>query len=188
MKHLLTLLSLLAILVFFGCNEQTEINSPVEGSSSQQLKLISLPTPTGLTVESLFIQNMLIDGDIGGTFQAEFSYEGGPNGLVTIGSDMEFLPGAFAGTVDISQSFNTETAAVTFGPSMQFSVAVKYSLTITGLDLTGVNPNTLDFVYIAADGTIYDCKYDSVTMDLNTGTLSVVDAELNHFSRYGFVN
>jgi len=185
MKHLLTLIGLFAILLFSGCNEQTEINSPV---AERDYKLISLPTPTGLTVESIFTQNMVIDGDIGATFPAEFSYESGPDELVTINSNLNFLAGAFAGTVDITQSFNTESAAVNFGPSMQFSVAVQYTLTISGVDLTDVNPSTLDFVYIAEDGTIYDCEYESVSMDLSTGTLTVVNAELHHFSRYGFVN
>jgi len=59
---------------------------------------------------------------------------------------------------------------------------------ITGLDLTGVNPNTLDFVYIDASGNMYTVEYDYVTMDAATGMLKVVNAVLPHFSRYGFVN
>lgn len=71
---------------------------------------------------------------------------------------------------------------------MQFNIAVKYTLTISGLDLTGINSNTLDFVYVAQDGSITGVVYDSITMDAATGTLKVTNARLNHFSRYGFVN
>jgi len=75
-----------------------------------------------------------------------------------------------------------------FGPAMQFQARVDYTYKITGLDLTGVNPETLDFVYIDANGNMYAVEYDYVTMDASTGMLKVVNAVLPHFSRYGFVN
>ena len=75
-----------------------------------------------------------------------------------------------------------------FGPAMQFSIPVKYTLTVSGLDLTGINPATLDFVYVAQNGSMTGIEYDSITMDAATGTLKVTNAKLNHFSRYGFVN
>ncbi|MFI5236883.1 MAG: hypothetical protein ACHQLA_02975 [Ignavibacteriales bacterium] len=56
------------------------------------------------------------------------------------------------------------------------------------MDLTGVNPATLEFVYIDASGNMYAVDYDYVTMDASTGMLKVVNAVLPHFSRYGFVN
>ena len=71
---------------------------------------------------------------------------------------------------------------------MQFNVPVDYTLTITGLDLTGVNPNTLDFVYIDVNGNMYSVQKEYVIMDLSNGMLKVKNAKLNHFSRYGFVN
>jgi hypothetical protein len=71
---------------------------------------------------------------------------------------------------------------------MQFQATVEYTYKITGLDLTGVNPNTLDFVYIDANGNMYTVDYDYVNMDVSTGMLMVKDAILPHFSRYGFVN
>jgi hypothetical protein len=187
MKKLLTIAAL-ASLFIFGCNEETNIVSPVDGSPTRQLTLISLPAPSDLTVESLYTEEMQIVGEDGGTFQSEYSYEGGPTGLVTINSNLQFLPNAFTGTVDISQTFNTETASVTFGPSMQFSIPVVYNLTISGVDISDLDPNTLGFVYIAADGSIQECIYDSVSMNAATGTLSVTNAQLQHFSRYGFVN
>ena len=67
-------------------------------------------------------------------------------------------------------------------------IIVEYTYKIYGLDLTGVNPNTLDFVYIDAIGNMYAVDYEYVEMDLNTGMLKVKNAILPHFSRYGFVN
>ena len=71
---------------------------------------------------------------------------------------------------------------------MQFNRIVKYTITISGIDLSGVNPNTLDFVYVAQDGSIHQIVYDSIYMNAASGILKVTNAQLNHFSRYGFVN
>jgi hypothetical protein len=188
MKKLVTF-SLLLFLLFFGCNQESEMTSPVNNSANQQLRLISLPTPySGLNVETLMILVKEIDGDVGGKFDIKFDYQGGPYGLVKIDSKLEFFAGAFAGTANISQTHNTDFAAMTFGPSMQFSARVVHSLKIEGVDLSGVNPNTLDFVYIDTNGNMYPVEYEEVRMDASSGKLEVKNAELLHFSRYGFVN
>lgn len=185
MKQLITFL-FAALLLILGCEQVTDVNSPQEKILNKQM--ISLPTPISLGVEDLHTEYKDINGAYGGWFSEYFQYSGGPNGTVNFQSTLHFYANSFTGTQTISQTFNTETAAITFGPSMQFNVPVDYTLTITGLDLTGVNPNTLDFVYIDANGNMYAVQKEYVTMDLSTGMLRVKNAKLNHFSRYGFVN
>jgi hypothetical protein len=186
MKKFLTFL-LFSALVFFGCNQESEITSPVETGLDKQLKLISLPMPSsGLTVESQTFTKW-INGDNGGEFYSEYSYQSN-SGMVGQFSTLKFDPGAFSGWTNISQTFNTGGAAMEFGPSMQFQAKVEYSYKITGVDLSGINPETLDFVYIDANGNMYPVNYESVSMNQTTGMLEVVDAEIPHFSRYGFVN
>ena len=186
MKKLLTFL-IFSALVFFGCNQESEITSPVNTGPNKQLKLISLPLPSsGLTLESqTYTQD--INGIIGGNFYAEFSYQA-TSGIIDQIAFLEFNAGAFSGVKTISQTFNTGGAAMEFGPSIQFQAVVKYSYLIKGLDLSGINPVTLDFVFIDASGNMYPCEYESVSMDEATGMLLVIDAEIPHFSRYGFVN
>lgn len=185
MKQLISFL-FLALLLILGCEQVTEVNTPQAQILNKQL--VSLPTPTGLMVEDIHTEYKDIDGATGGWFVEDFTYEGGPTGNVYFHSVLHFYANSFSGTQTISQSFDTETAALNFGPSMQFNVPVDYTLTITGLDLTGVNPNTLDFVYIDANGNMYAVQKDYVYMDANIGLLKVKNAKLNHFSRYGFVN
>ena len=187
MKKFLTL-SILSILLFFGCNQDSEILTPIEETSNKEYTLISLPTPTGgLSIETLHTVYKDIDGAVGGWFGAQHSYQSG-SGMVYMSSALNFPENSFYGIKTISQTFNTEQAAITFGPSMQFNVPVYYSLKIYGVDLTGVNPETLDFVYIDANGNMYPCEYASIAIDVANGILAVYSAELNHFSRYGFVN
>jgi hypothetical protein len=187
MKKLLTL-SLLSLLLFFGCNQESEITSPVTNSSNSQLKLINLPAPSSsLTVESGHTVYKYINGYKGGNFYAEYGYQGNA-GMIYQMSYLVFEPGSFYSYKNISKTFSTTGAAMVFGPSMQFQAEVKFTYKVTGLDLSGVNPNTLDFVYIDAIGNMYPVEYDNIAMDLNSGTLAVYGAKLPHFSRYGFVN
>jgi len=188
MKKLLTL-SLFSFLLFFGCNQESEITSPVNNSPNPQLKLISLPTPSGgLNIETDYTVYKQINGGAGGSFWASYRYKGGPNGTVYMNSGLNFPANSFSGVKYISQTFSSTGAAMVFGPPMTFNVPVYYSLKIGGLDLTGVNPETLDFVYIDANGNMYPCEYSAIAIDVASGTLAVYNAKLNHFSRYGFVN
>lgn len=185
MKYIISSL-LVTLLFLLGCDQVAEINAPQEQILNKQL--ISLPIPKGLGVEDLHTEFKDINGYYGGWFYEEFTYTSGTSGNVNISSTLHFNSYSFYGTKTISQTFNTETAAITFGPSMQFNVPVDYTLSITGADLSGVNPATLDFVYIDANGNMYAVEKDYVIMDLGAGMLKVKNAKLNHFSRYGFVN
>ena len=186
MKNLLTL-GLFSLLVFFGCNQESDITSPEDTGSYQQYELIKLPLPSsGAHIESQ-TQTKVINGEEGGSFYAEFGYQSS-TGMVYQISYLEFEKEAFSGTKTISKTFSTTGAAMVFGPPMQFEADVRYTYKVSGLNLTGVNPKTLDFVYIDASGNIYPVQYNSIAMDLNSGTLAVYGANLPHFSRYGFVN
>jgi len=188
LKYLLTL-SLASLLFFFGCDQGSDLLAPESDTPTQQFKLIPIPTPTGgLSIETFVTKYKEIDGDDGGEFEANFSYDGGPFGTVTVESELDFDSDAFEGTKVISQTLDTDYAALEYGPSMQFYDDVELDLVITGLDLSGIDPNTVDFVYVNDDGTIEHVEYDDIDIDVSTGTIEVDDAELTHFSRYGFVN
>ena len=183
MKYITGIL-LLTLLFLLGCDQVTEINAPQEKIVNK--KLIELPQPKNLTIESQTYYKD-INGANGGEFQKWFSYQTS-SGTILQFCDLDFLPGAFSGTKTISMTFNTDGAAMELGPAMSFQANVEFTYKITGLDLTGVDPNTLEFVYIDASGNMYQVQYDYVSMDASTGMLKVVNAILPHFSRYGFVN
>jgi hypothetical protein len=180
----------IAMLLLFtvGCTDQTGITSPVESSATKPLlKLVELPAPVGMSIETLYTESQEINGYYGGVFTEEFSYKSS-TGEVKIYSQLVFPVKAFYGTQTITQTFNTETASLEFGPSMKFYSPVKYTLSITGLDLSSINPKTVSFVYIAPDGSLTGVVYDGIKMDTASRTITVVNAQLDHFSRYGFVN
>lgn len=178
---------LMIFVLMFGCSPDANITSP-DDSIQPKANLIKLPAmKSGLMIEADLRRTKDINGANGGTFEESFEFQS-VNGTVSINSKLVFPAGAFTGFKNISQTFNTETASLEFGPAMQFNIPVQYTLTVTGLDLTGVNPDSLDFVYVAQDGSITGVDYDSITSNVATGTLTVNNALLEHFSRYGFVN
>jgi hypothetical protein len=185
MKNIIYLL-LITLLFLLGCDQVTEMNAPQERIINK--RLIALPEKVGLGVESQTYYKSINCSYYDQEFQKSWSYQTSTGGTVYQFSDLDFHEDAFSGTQNISMTFNTDGAAMEFGPSMQFQAPVEYTYKITGLDLTGVNPTTLEFVYLDANGNMYAVDYDYVTMDVNTGMLKVVNAILPHFSRYGFVN
>lgn len=186
MKKFVTLM-LLVFALLFGCSPDANVTSP-DDSAKTTAQLIKLPAiKSGLTIETELTRSKYINGYNGGIFAETFEYQSVTSN-VTIISQLVFPAYSFSGGKTITQTFDTETASLEFGPAMVFNIPVKYTLTVSGLDLTGINPETLDFVYVAQNGSITGVIYDSITMDIVTGTLKVTNAQLNHFSRYGFVN
>ena len=187
MKKFATI-TLMVFTLLLGCTPDANITSPDESVTKPQAQLIKLPAmKSGLKIETDLTRSKYINGYNGGSFIEQFEFQC-VTGNVIINSQLNFPAGAFSGGKTITQTFDTETASLEFGPAMQFNIPVKYTLTVSGLDLTGINPETLDFVYVAQNGSITGVEYDSITMDVATGTLKVTNAKLNHFSRYGFVN
>jgi hypothetical protein len=83
---------------------------------------------------------------------------------------------------------NDQFGTATFSPSGAFSKPVIYNLTIVGLNLRGINPANVKFVYMAPDGNYYVPQYDRLYVEIQSGKLQIENARLPHFSRYGFVN
>lgn len=186
MKKFATLM-LMVFALLFGCSPDANVTSP-DDSAKPTAQLIKLPAmKSGLSIEAQLTRSKDINGANGGTFAETFEFQS-VSGVVSIVSQLVFPANSFSGGKTITQTFDTETASLEFGPAMLFNVPVLYTLTVSGLDLTGINPETLNFVYVAQDGSITGVVHQGITMNVATGTLKVTNAQLNHFSRYGFVN
>ena len=186
MRRYIYLFTALTFLII-GCSEETVVNS---GPSQVQndYKLIKLPAATGLQVNNIYSDSKQIDGSVGGTLSLNGSYSGGPFGTVTVTSTLVFPAWSFSGTKTISMTADDEYCASSFQPGMSFWKSGIYNITYTGVNLTGVNPSTVKFVYLKADGSLEYPSHEGITVDFSKGKISVKNAKLDHFSRYGFVN
>jgi len=180
---------LFALLTLFvvGCSEESSVLAPTNNVNTNEPNWIVSFSSNGLAVNTIHSASALIDGAKGGDVQIRKDVRGGPFGKVHIDSRLHIHAGSFSGKMTISTYVDDAVFLTTFGPSYVFNKPLEYTLLLQGLDLTGVNPANVRFVYQAADGSIQQCQYSSVDVDLNKGKLKVNSARIPHFSRYGFV-
>lgn len=188
MKQLISFL-FVTLLLILGCNNESELTSPVENNTIQEPNWISLPQAEGLYINTEYTDTRSWDGKKSGTpLSINASYYGGPFGLVTINASLSTERNSYTGIRTLSMTLETNSTVVTFGPEQVFIIPLKYNVTFTGVDLSGINPATVQFAYIAADGSIQYAENDGIIVNLATGKLGVINARIPHFSRYGFVN
>ena len=183
MRNLLLLLFFSTILVLNGCSHNESGSSPVQDENS--LKTIPLPEDSTGQLSHLFFDTEVINGKTGGLLLINESYHG-VNGTVHIKLKLNIPVNAFEGTETLTARVNDLFAEVDFSPAKTFNEPLQLDLTFTGLDLTNLDPSTVDFVYMAPDGGYEHVQRDSLGVGLNDGTLYVKKALINHFSRYIF--
>ncbi len=186
MKNLLILnLVLLFSVIACNSNREDEVLSP---SINQPVNFIDLFQDSTLidSIKSFTVVKEI--GANGGTLQLEKQYVGGPFGSFSISAVIEIEPG----TIPANETFicqltgNNEKACVYISPSKKhFAYPFKLKLKYTGIDLQKVNPNILDFVCSDGNNNLYPVSYNSVSVDMSTGTLDVSDAVIPYISTMG---
>ena len=192
MRRYIYLFTLLALFVV-GCSEQSSMLAPDNKVNTTEPNWISLPNmngESGMSVMSMPIFQAIkeIDGETGGKILINERYLGGPLGEVKVKAELGFPKDAFVGSKYITMILDTQFGLATFSPHAYFDKDAIYNVEFLGLDLTGVNPKNVGFVYQAEDGSYEYIDYSKIEVDLKNGKLKVRDAKLPHFSRYGFVN
>ena len=108
--------------------------------------------------------------------------------IVTVSATLIIPPGAFQGTREITLIDDYKTTSIYCYPSMTFDKSLYLNLTFTGLDLTelGFTNDNVKFGYIDENGTVETCIYDGITLNQLKGAVGVINARIEHFSRYAF--
>ncbi len=176
------------LLISIGCSEQASLNSPELTVQKQEPNwLVSLPD-NGFKLSKKYSASELIDGSKGGEVKLKDEIDGGPFGKIKVDSKLKANKNSFTGTLTISTEIDDINLLTTFGPAYVFDQPLEYDLKLEGIDLKGIiSSNDLDFVYQSSNGTIHQCEYDKIDVDLNKGKIEVKKAKLPHFSRYGFI-
>ena len=85
---------------------------------------------------------------------------------------------------------NPEDASIQLYPEMTFARDVRMDLWYIGVDLQAMgytSSGDVDFVYFADNGDIEIIENNKSSVDLNKDQIKVMNARLNHFSRYGWI-
>ncbi len=187
MKKLIMILAL-AALFLFGCQDENSIVEPVNNQVQQSQNgphWLTFPADQQSSVEQLFYLSKYINGSTGGGFY----FYGNMSKEIYVQGELDVPAGAYEGTKKMGVTLNSESVTADFSPSpTTFNKPILYSIEYYGVDLSGINPNKIDFYYIDGNGNLVKAKYSSIKVDVSTGFLAVYDAQLPHFSRYGFVN
>jgi len=172
---------------FAGCSDESVV-SPNTASMQSDHMLIKFPLLTDSLINRIYSDTKQITGCQGGFLSLQGRYSGNPYGIVTVNATLEFTAGSFSGTKNMTMTADGGLCTSSFLPGMSFSKPGIYNITYTGVDLSGINPSTVRFVYLKTDGTLDYPSHEGIIVDQSTGTIQVINARLNHFSRYGFVN
>jgi len=187
MEKYLTII-IFSFLLLFGCNEESNVSSPIH-EANRSYQLIKLPPRAGLSVETTFSITETIDGEDGGELKIKEHYVATNGETVKIDAKLKIKKNSFEGIVDITMTVDDEYAAVSFTPEMVFSEPAELDLKFEGIDLQKLNIITgeYEFVYISDSWDIEYVTYNNMHVDESKGKIWVNKADINHFSRYGWI-
>ena len=180
MKKVLLLL-IPVMLIAAGCSQS--VLEPTIPDPGIQKSVIQLPSPNSLNIENQFSVSEEIDGSQGGMVKMNESYSS-ETGRVTIKAKLKIHKNAFSGTENIGYTVYDNDGSIDFFPGMSFNDDLRFDIKYTGLDLSGINPEDIHFMYLDPDGFTHPVEYSSLTVDTDRGILEVKDAVISHFSRY----
>ena len=187
MRIILTTLLLFALFLF-GCAEIPV--SPEQTDNHRSYQLIKLPKKSDLAVETSFSVTETINGEVGGIIWLNESYIAADGHTVSIDIKLKVPHNAFTGNADFTITADDEYAAIEFLPDMVFDIPLELNVTFLGLDLAALNLTNgdYDFVFIDDDGNMKVIGYNAIHVNEDQGKLWVTNADIPHFSRYGFVH
>ena len=197
MKSILTIL-LLCMVLLWGCDTSSDLSlNTSEANTASSLskltnyELILLPEKSPLWMDSVFTVSKEIDGKQGGVVQMLKYYitESGLPFFMYV--KLEIPKKAFNGTKTITMTVDNNFAIVHFYPEMNFSKSLTLNQYFQGIDLIEFMDDDYiektDFVYIDDDGLIEPILRNLTVINKMLGLIKVEDAELQHFSRYGWI-
>ncbi len=173
---------LFAGLLLGGCSDINNSTNP--GPNGNTVKMFKMPQTADMATEASFASSRNISGSTGGTLELSGSYLS-TSGMVTIQASLNVPASAYQGEKVLYVANSDAFAEIDFNPTLSFDAPVLLNATVSGLDLSGVNPADVYFAYISDDGSYVEpISCDQVSVDVVNGTLSVTNAHLTHFSRY----
>ncbi len=191
MNRYLYILILLTLFVI-GCKNNSNLVSPVDTTVNtndivRSPNWITLPQSTETALKKDVAVSKIIYDYEDTNLEINTRYWS-RYGRISIYANAEFQKFSFKGQRYVRMSVNDEFGASDFYPSGTWAKPVIFNLRIIGIDLHNVDPSQVDFVYMAPDGSYHKAKYESIYVNTGRGILQVINAELPHFSRWGFIN
>jgi hypothetical protein len=194
MKRLLVLSLTSILLIFSACQNEGPITGPVAGSKSTGSPKISKTTPTWIGLPKnaskklfkTFETSDFVTIAAGGQLTIDETYTSTEGNQVHAYSSIALAPGCVLQDNNITMSIDDQTGVSTFLPHQLFNFPAILNQTFTGLNLSGIDVSQIHLYYLNTDGTYEVMECDQLTVDVTSGTITVVNGKIPHFSVYGF--
>lgn len=192
----LYILALLSILLLIGCKVAGTDNvlAPAIKTDQTQKTVSFLRLPYSLEPRTLYkAGSFLITPQTGGNLKYSDSYQSA-YGIVSINIILHFPPNAVSDSIivsfNVSQDGLTGDFGVTFGPTPNsFLLPALLTFRVKGLDPAILPSDPANIQFVCMDnGTYVPVNASHIFADVKHGSLSVVNAEIFHFSKYGWSN
>ena len=183
MKKTILLFLLLGI-TFLGCNDN------LDNTSVSSLTGINKLNNPKLSADAHFFASKIIDGEIGGELVLDRTFINAEGRLINVHARLRVLEGSYQGSINISMLANDEDVSIQLFPEMKFYRSVRLDLIYTGVDLIALGYTTsgdVDFAYLADNGDVELIENDLSRVTISQNKISVRNAKLYHFSRYGWI-
>ena len=178
----LSLFIALAAFVLPGCFTDSSVSPDFGNQSTNSKQWMEFQNVGSITLDKEVLISQEIDGKKGGVIEYDLQVAN-----LSVYGSLTIPKKSSSGTLDLTALFDNRTTSQKFGPSpFDFNKPLVLTLEYRGVNLKGVEPSQVDFYYIADDGQFYKADYTSITVDPDAGILKVVNAKLNHFSRWGW--
>ncbi len=202
MKILLALAAFF-LLIISGCIDNSpDIVSPEQNSQFGSPNWVELPADIsqGMSIETQYSASKLIKGKKGGDVKLEIDIKrpGHQFGDFKVKAKVKVKKHSFPDEVErlFTITLDTENAVFNITPSPHtLSEYIEVECKIEGIDVSGIDPETFDFVYVADNNEILETDKDEIKVDYNKHKIEVKKAKIHPItnmatppgSRYGWV-
>jgi len=123
----------------------------------------------------------------GGKITLKTSYKSDLFGKkVKISAEIKFKPGTVTTDTEFTMTLDPESGMVSFSPAMTFNNVAPLTISMKGVDFKKkhIKKDELKFVYFDVSGA--EVHIDSKKIWVKKDSFGILQAEIGHFSRYGF--
>jgi len=188
MKKLFLLLIIAVVgIAFLSCSDN--FNNTIV-TTSNDFENLTKSAPHSFNIYTWLQTSRLIDGSIGCDFIYDTTFVSAQGKEINVYARLKIEPGSFIGRTEIIMIPNIENLSVKLFPEMTFNKEVKLTLIFTGIEVTTFGYKTtgpVDFAYFSNFGDMELIESDISHVSLPQDQIKVLNARLNHFSRYGWV-
>jgi len=175
--------------LFNGCSGDNPVAmSTAQVVNGKTIKFIPLVDSGSNSLAKVTTAQKWISRSSGGTLHLHhIAYSGSPRPEVVV--DLRVPAWAVDYSKNIWVTFddadNVGEADLVFGPhGTQFSSPALLTMECKNLNLSGINPNDIKFYYVNENGQWVEQPSHEIFVDVNSGLIRVVGAQIPHFSRY----